>query len=70
MPNDIYGSYVFEKKFDTMFIASSEKAANVELHFKDFGNIRWKVERLRKTRVTAEELETIPADQVSKEELK
>ena len=78
MVNDVYGSDYFEKMFETMFVASVEPEYKVELHFKDFGNIRGKVERLKKSRLrkptksmesTNPKIDIIPEDEEDEKEL-
>ena len=66
--NDIYGADVFEKMFETMFVASVEPEYEVELHFKDFGNIKDKVERLVKSRLTNPKVDIISEDEVDEKE--
>ena len=68
--NDLYGTKPFEEQFETMFTASADPAVDVVLHFKNFGNIRAKVERLMKSRTTKPTLEVIPWDQVDEKEIK
>ena len=60
MENEIYGAPRFENLFETMFVASVDPTFEVELHFKDFGNIRGKVERLKKSRSTKPTIDIIP----------
>ena len=78
MVNDVYGSDYFEKMFETMFVASVEPEYEVELHFKDFGNIGDKVERLKKSRLrkstksmesTNPKIDIIPEDEEDEKEL-
>ena len=65
--NGLYGESRFEELFKTMFVASVDPVLEVELLFKDFGNIRGKVERLKKSRSTEPTVEFISSAEIDEQ---